>query len=381
MTAEISALCEEYRIAGLALGITDGNNIKTTFHGYSDLHRYIPVSSATLFRIASLTKPVTSAVCLCAAIQGICDLDADVSEYLEFSLRNPYFPDAVITLRHLLLHVSGLTDQGNYDEFLFNSYGERPPSLKSFIINTSTGCSRATWTDERPGEILCYSNLGYGIAATAVEMRSGCHFNDLCHTNIMDPLNMDAYVSIEEVEDLDNCAVLYRFDSASGEFLQCYDNYNNVKPVPRDLNSISPGYNAMVYAPHGGVRATTEAICRFLRMIMGHSRDLSEQGGFLGLSEQMRAIQYKGISVQKKHHIYGMGLEYTDRLIDGRLLTGHRGEAYGFLGCMFADIESRRGIVLMANGGDYYKGSNRTSIISPFEKKLYNLVYRNFDIV
>jgi CubicO group peptidase (beta-lactamase class C family) len=381
MIADISALCEEYRIAGLALGVTNGISINTCFHGHSDLKRRIPVSAATLFRSASLTKPITAAVCLSAALQGTCDLDEDVGAYLEFPLRNPYFPDTAITLRHLLAHVSGLSDRGNYDEFLFKSYSETPPPLKSYFLNTGSDAINDTWHDNKPGEKFCYSNLGYGIAATAVEKISGSHFSDLCHTMIIDPLLMDACVSIEEVEDLDTCAVLYRIDGLSGFLMPCFDNYNDSKPVRRNLGEIRPGYNATAYAPHGGLRATAEAMCRFLGMIMGHGPDISGPGSLRDLSKQMRTIQYEGKSVMGDDRIYGMGLEFTDKLIDGKILIGHRGEAYGFLGCMFADIESNRGIVIMANGGDYYKGSSRTPPFSPLEKRLYNLIYRTIDIV
>jgi len=207
MISDISVLCEEFHIVGLALGATDGIRIDSCFHGYSDVIRRIPVSASTLFRCASLTKPITASVCLGAAFQGICDLDEDAGRYLGFPLRNPHFPDTAITLRHLLAHVSGLTDCGNYDEFLRKSYGERPPSFKSFFLNANSGIMNDTWHDNKPGGKFLYSNLGYGIAATAIENASGRHYNELCHAMILDPLVMDAFVSIEEVKDPDSCAV------------------------------------------------------------------------------------------------------------------------------------------------------------------------------
>jgi CubicO group peptidase (beta-lactamase class C family) len=47
--------------------------------------------------------------------QGKLALDTDVSRYLGYTLRNPYYPDAAITLRMLLSHTSSLRDDGGYN--------------------------------------------------------------------------------------------------------------------------------------------------------------------------------------------------------------------------------------------------------------------------
>ncbi|MEI6873889.1 MAG: serine hydrolase domain-containing protein, partial [Spirochaetota bacterium] len=64
----------------------------------------LSVDRETRFRVASLSKPVTAIGALRLTEKGLLDLDADVSGYLGFPLRNPHYPDAVITTRMLLSH-------------------------------------------------------------------------------------------------------------------------------------------------------------------------------------------------------------------------------------------------------------------------------------
>ncbi|HEY1226193.1 MAG TPA: serine hydrolase, partial [Ramlibacter sp.] len=61
-----------------------------------------PVDAHTLFRIASISKMMTTLGLMRLVEAGKVDLDADVSGYLGFSLRNPHFPDQPLVLRHLL---------------------------------------------------------------------------------------------------------------------------------------------------------------------------------------------------------------------------------------------------------------------------------------
>lgn len=74
----------------------------------------LPVTPATLFRIASVSKMMTTLGLMRLVEQGKLSLDQDVGIYLGFSLRNPHFPLQALTLRSLLSHTSSLRDAGGY---------------------------------------------------------------------------------------------------------------------------------------------------------------------------------------------------------------------------------------------------------------------------
>ena len=72
------------------------------------------MTPATLFRIASVSKMMTTLGLMRLVEQGKLSLDQDVGIYLGFSLRNPHFPQQALTLRRLLSHTSSLRDAGGY---------------------------------------------------------------------------------------------------------------------------------------------------------------------------------------------------------------------------------------------------------------------------
>lgn len=65
-------------------------------------------------RVASISKLVVALGVMRLVEQGKLDLDRDINAYLGWEVRNPAFPDAPITMRHLLSHRSGLRDNVDY---------------------------------------------------------------------------------------------------------------------------------------------------------------------------------------------------------------------------------------------------------------------------
>ena len=73
-----------------------------------------PADRDTLYRIASISKLVTTLGVMRLVEEGRLALDTDVGEYLGWRLRNPHFPETPITVRMLLTHTSSLRDDGGY---------------------------------------------------------------------------------------------------------------------------------------------------------------------------------------------------------------------------------------------------------------------------
>ena len=82
--------------------------------GLADIAAKRPIGIDDPVRVASISKMVVAIGVLRLVEQGKLSLDADVSRYLGWKLRNPAFPDKPITLRLLLSHLSSLTDNIDY---------------------------------------------------------------------------------------------------------------------------------------------------------------------------------------------------------------------------------------------------------------------------
>ena len=137
----------------------------------------LPVTPATLFRIASVSKMMTTVGLMRLVEQGKLSLDQDVGIYLGFSLRNPHFPQQAVTLRSLLSHTSSLRDAGGY------AWG---PERSLRDVFTAGG--DLMWDAAMPpGRYFTYSNLNWGVIGTVMEKVTGERFDLLMRRLLLDP--------------------------------------------------------------------------------------------------------------------------------------------------------------------------------------------------
>ena len=123
---------EENGLVGMSvLSVCKGKVQEYYNFGKSDLQRNLFINEETRFRIASISKLVTTIGLMKLWEQGKFDLDEDVSSALGFELRNPNYPTHPITYRMLLSHQSSIGEGSKYDDFLTSTYND-------FLIPTVT---------------------------------------------------------------------------------------------------------------------------------------------------------------------------------------------------------------------------------------------------
>jgi methyl acetate hydrolase len=183
---------EDGYIPGLVAVVTDGKNlIYANAFGAQDVENGIPMSVDSVFRIASMTKPVTSLAVMMLVEAGLVSLDDRVSEYFpEFENRpviDAFNPEddtyttrpaaREITVRHLQTHTSGLA-------YTFSS-----PLLARLSSRNSARSSAALPLLHDPGTRWAYSE-STRVLGRLVEKVSGMGLEDFFRERIFEPLGM-----------------------------------------------------------------------------------------------------------------------------------------------------------------------------------------------
>lgn len=115
LEADIASLMDEFHAAGLAVAVVkDGKLLYTKSFGYQNIERKAPLKENHIFRIASISKSFTSTAIMQLVEAGHFTLDSDFGDLVGFPVRNPKFPDQVITLRMVLSHTSSINDSQGY---------------------------------------------------------------------------------------------------------------------------------------------------------------------------------------------------------------------------------------------------------------------------
>ena len=295
-------------------------------HGGRDVIRKFSGTGFTAdspFRVASISKLATAMTAHALAREGRIDLDADVQPLLPAPFRHPRYPGTPITLAHLLSHRAGLTDPPEY-------WVPAPGSI-SVLMTPDIFAA-----DAEPGRFFRYSNLGYSLAATAMEAATGQRFDRLANDLVLSRLDMDAGFNWSSVsERLRRLGTaLYRGEpgrwtaqvdadiSVSGPIILSESDY--------DLSTYVPGTNGTLFSPQGGLRMSP--------------RDLMALGAALPIVEAFRtpvwdATTDPGDTADGHFQSFGLGnyIYPADRSpVPGVRLIGHAGEAYGFYGGVWA---------------------------------------------
>ncbi|HPF93985.1 MAG TPA: serine hydrolase, partial [Tenuifilaceae bacterium] len=124
----IESIKEEYSLMGLSVVTLCNGNVSGVYHaGLKDYDRNLKVNDSTMYRVASVSKLITTMGLMALWDKGSFNLDDDVSLYLGFTLRNPSWPEIPITFRMLLSHTSSIQDGNGYSNFLAATYGNSSP--------------------------------------------------------------------------------------------------------------------------------------------------------------------------------------------------------------------------------------------------------------
>ena len=188
---------ERWAIPGGAIAVVkDGRLVLARGYGYADVDAKEVVAPDALFRIASVSKPITAVAALRLAEQGRLDLDAKVFALLP-QLKPPASATnldprlADITVRQLLSHLGGWDRDRSFDPMFRSTeiaaaLGTTAPASAEDVIRYMLGRS----LDFGPGARYAYSNFGYAVLGRVIEQASGQRYHTHVAEQVLRPMGI-----------------------------------------------------------------------------------------------------------------------------------------------------------------------------------------------
>ncbi|MFO0809084.1 MAG: serine hydrolase domain-containing protein [Gemmataceae bacterium] len=202
--AAVGAEMQRQKLIGVAVAVVaDGQLAYARGFGFADRERYVPVTGATLFRWASVSKPVTAIAAMQLVEQGKLGLDDDVRKYV------PEFPekDETITVRQLLCHQGGIVHYTNGKVVVTErKYDAEHPFAD---VVTALDTFKDSPLVARPGTKYSYTTHGYILLSAVVQRAGSRTFADQVLERVARPLGMESFRPDYQWEAISGRAVGY----------------------------------------------------------------------------------------------------------------------------------------------------------------------------
>lgn len=293
-------LMDRSGIPGMAVAVVhDGDVVYAKGFGVREAGSDTPVDSATVFQLASMSKPVGSTVVAHQVNEDVIDWDTKIVEHLPtFTLSDPYVGSNV-TVGDLYSHRSGLPDHAG-DE------------LEDLGFDRAQVIERLRFLPLGPYRITYeYTNFGLTTAAESVAVASGAEWADLSEQVLYEPLGMDSTSSrFADFEAQENRAPGHVL--VDGEY------------VARDIREPD------AQAPAGGVSSSVDDVAKWLTMLLA---DGEYSGGRIASPEALQAaltpqsVSSPPATPDSRAGFYGYGFNVGTSPA-GRVTFGHSG-AFG----------------------------------------------------
>lgn len=347
----INNIMQQTPVAGLSVAVVKNNKIIYTHSfGSKNIETNTPLTDDCIFRIASISKSFSATSIMQLAEAKKLSLEDDISKLVGFNIRNPKFPETVITLRMVMSHRSSINDKEGY----FTLDAINPAKNKNWA-----NC----YNEYEPGTGYQYCNLNYNMVGTIIEKISGERFDQYVKHHILDPLKLYGGYCVDSL-DKSRFATIYEYNDSLKKLVAQPAAYN---PRSEEIKNYTMGYSTPIFSPTGGMKISATDLATYMMMHMNQGRYKRKR---IISKESAQQMQTK---LSDKEG-YGLAIMTSDKLIPGKTMKGHTGSAYGLFSAMFFNPEEKFGIVVISNGCHpaYTDGFN--AVI----KQTVNCLYDNF---
>lgn len=324
---------------GNILVYKNGEIIYKNADGIQNIDGNVPLTLNSQFRLASVSKQFTGMAIMKLKEQGKLDYDQSVKSILSD------FPYPNITVRHLLNHVSGITD---YEALLAKHY--KPSRTKENELLGNDEIIEIFYRvkpplDFQPEEKWDYSNTGYLFLASIVEKLAGQHFREFLKEHIFDPLEM-------------NNSELYKYQIAidpnkPNRVFGYEKELDQVNLKPNDYNLVND------VRGDGGIFSTLEDLYKWNQALVNYTIIPKEY-----LEEAWKPTVLKSGEVE--NYAFGWGIKLKDEEV---VAVSHSGGWVGFATFLYNDIQTNSGFVYLSNNSGENFGQILTGLFSILEGK------------
>jgi len=344
---EVERIVREYaeraHIPGYAFGVlVDGQLVFARTGGLAVVETQAPVTSGTVFRIASMTKSFTALAILKLRDEGKLSLDDPAARFVPelAGLSYPTRDTTPITVRQLLSHSGGFPED--------NPWGDRQLAVSDAELDAwlRTGLPFST----APGTAFEYSNYGFALLGRIVSRASGMPYADYLAAHILRPLGLRSTTLEAAAVPAERKALGYRWE----------DDQWRPEPILADG----------AFGPMGGLWTSLDDLARYVAYLMsawpprddpdagpvrrGSLREMQQVARFEGISTGREAVDAP-LRVSAGGYAYGLSVTQNCRVAH---LVGHGGGLPGY-GSLMRWLP-QHGVGLIALGNRTYAGWGST---------------------
>lgn len=274
--------------------------------GYRDVENQLPMEKDTIFRIYSMTKPITSVALMMLYEQGKFQLHDPVAKYIpEFGETKVFNKvgfiglelvdqESPMTIQQLLTHTAGLTYGFFYDTPIEEMYRNSPFSDTSLTLEEKIKGMAEIPLRFQPGTTWNYS-IATDVCGYLVQLLSGLPFETFLQENIFDPLGMvDTHFHVP-ADKLNRFAALYQHNFVD----QSFHPFTGTPHIP------AQDFTQPTKSPSGGggLLSTTEDYYKFATML--HNKGELDGTRLLG----RKTLDYMASNHLKPEHMpFGIGM-------------------------------------------------------------------------
>ncbi len=311
----LASTADEENAIGVSTAIViDGAIVDVRSFGFENLERRIPITDASMYRWASISKPLTAIAAMQLVAADKLDLDRDVRTYV------PEFPAKLhpITSRQLLGHLGGIVHYSNGPVIATEREYDVPHPWSDTILCLDR--FKESPLVSVPGVEYNYTTHGYMLLGAVVERAGQAPFAEQVRTRVLDPLGMTAMQP-----DYPYVDIPHRVDGYRGLRIGLA-----TRGVDRDVHWKLPG---------GGWISNIRDLARFGAALMEPGRLLDEAS--------MRAFTTEQTLPNGRGTGYGLGIGVAR--FEGRELLAHSGSQSKTRTYMALCPDERIGVFVMSN--------------------------------
>lgn len=334
----------------------DGN-IENVTSGFSSLEEQKKTTTKSIYRIASISKVIVAIGVLKLYEKGLVELDEDISTYLGFNVRNPKFPNNLITIRMLMTQTSSIIDDGDCVDGIWKGYDGSNCTddyiKPNELLTPNSDRFYTGFSDYKPGTNFIYSNFGCGLLACIVEKITGVYFPEYIKQVLLHPLGIYSGFRLEDLAEPENLVSHYQYRDNKFVLYRNYDLFKEVQCLKYPLGDNFRGVA-------GGLYISAENLAKIMIMLMNKGmykniRILNEETVI-----EMEKVQWSGNPTDPTYHKKGLQMIIMDNFTK-EPLYGHFGNAYGLRSFML--YNKNGGLIFFCNGANFLSDEEHMTLL------------------